>query len=55
MSDFAGTGEMHHEDVVDGSMEENSSSMVFSSVQANDTKQTRRRKIVAPLVDTSVR
>ena len=55
MSDFDGSGEMHPEDVVARSMEENSSSVVFSSVQANDTKQTRRRKTVAPLVDTSVR
>ena len=56
MSDFDGSGEMQPEDVVSGSLEENSSSsVVFSSAQANEKKQTRRRKTVAPLVDTSVR
>lgn len=56
VSDFDGTGEMHPEDVVSGSLEDNSSSsVVFSSAQSNDKKHARRRKIVAPLVDTSVR
>ena len=42
--------------MVSGSLKENSSSsVVFSSAQANEKKQTRRRKTVAPLVDTSVR
>ena len=50
-------GEEFTEDVVSGSLEENSvsSSVVFSSAQAKEKKQTRRRKTVAPLVDTSVR
>ena len=56
MSDFDGSGEMHPQDVVSGSLEDNSSSsVVFSSAQVKDKKQTRRRKTVAPLVDTSVR
>ena len=56
MSDFAGTGEMHPKDVVPRGLEEiSSSSVVFSSAQVKDKKQTRRKKPVAPLVDTSVR
>ncbi|XP_073357639.1 uncharacterized protein [Aegilops tauschii subsp. strangulata] len=57
-NDDAVSEEVFPEDVVSSSMEENSfsSSVVFSAdSQANEKKQTRRRKTVAPLVDTSVR
>ena len=48
VSDFAGTGEMHPEDVVSGGLEEiSSSSVVFSSAQVKDKKQTRRKKPMA--------
>ena len=57
VSEFAMAGQEFSEDIVSSSLEENSFSsfVVFSSAQAKEKKQTRGRKTVAPLVDTSVR
>ena len=50
------SGELQAEEVVPGGLEEiSSSSVVFASAQVKDKKQTRRKKAMAPLVDTSVR